>query len=134
MLNRWAEAAAGGCFQRRVVLGGPAVAPGGRGSMVPGVVLPVVGIGCRWSARLEGMEAADRCGDLGGPGPSGGEAEPQPPAAADEAPGDTEQPQPQALGIPPAGRAGPGEHLGPRHPLAGPRGQPAPEPLLALRV
>src|SRR5258708_12274393 len=97
MLNRWAEAAAGGCFQRRVVLGGPAVAPGGRGSMVPGVVLPIVGIGCRWSARLEGMEAADRCGDPGGPGPSGGEAEPQPPAAAAQAPAAPEHPPPQPL-------------------------------------
>src|SRR5260221_13649055 len=97
--------------------------------MVPGVVLPIVGIGCRWSARLEGMEAADRCGDPGGPGPSGGEAEPQPPAAADEAPGDTEQPQPQALGFPPAGWAVPGGDLGPRPQLAGHRDQLAPDPV-----
>ena len=41
------------------------------------------------------------------------EAEPEAAAAADEAPGGGEQPEPQPLGFPAAGRAVQGEHLHP---------------------
>jgi hypothetical protein len=45
--------------------------------------------------------------------------EPQAPAAADDAPGSGEDPQPDQSGFPAAGRAGQGEQLGPGEELAG---------------
>ena len=72
-----AEAAAGCCFQRLAVPGFPAVAPGGRGSTGPGVVLPGRRGGSGWSAGGVGLQAGDRGGELAGPGPGGGEAQPQ---------------------------------------------------------
>jgi hypothetical protein len=48
-----------------------------------------------------GLQAGDRGGDLPGPGPTPGGAEPQASAAADEAPRDREDPQPQPFGFPP---------------------------------
>jgi hypothetical protein len=46
-------------------------------------------------------------------GPALGESEPQAAAAADEAPGDGEQVEPEPSGFPAAGGPGEGEHLGP---------------------
>ena len=57
---------------------------------------------CPASGR-DGLQADDRGGDLAGPAPACGEAEPQAAAAADQAPRDGEQAQPQAPGLPPAG-------------------------------
>ena len=76
------------------------------------------------------MQAGGCGGDLGGPGPALGEAEPQVAAAADEAPGDREQAQPEAFGLPAAGGAGQGEHLGPGQQLAGQGGDLAPQLVL----
>ena len=84
---------------------GPAVAPGGRGSTGPRVLLPGGRDGSGWSAGGEGLQAADRSGDLGGPGPGRGEAQPQAAATADQAPGGGEQAQPQPLGFPGPGGA-----------------------------
>lgn len=83
---------------RRVIFGSgrgwrSAIAPGGRGSTAPGVLLPC-SQGCSgWSARREGLQAGDRGGDLAGPGPSFGEPQPQVLPAAGESPGDGEQAQ-----------------------------------------
>jgi hypothetical protein len=108
------------------VPGCPAVAPGGRGSTGPGVLLPGRG-GCSgWSAGREGLQAGGCDGDVPGPGPASGEAEPQAPAAAREAAGDGEDAQAEAFGFPAAGLAGQGEHLGPGEQLAGQRGDLAP--------
>ncbi len=51
-----------------------------------GFVLPAVGIEGGWSARGEGLQAADADGDVACPGPAGGQAEPEPAAAADDPP------------------------------------------------
>ena len=69
-----------------------------------------------------------------GPGPSGGDAEPQAAAAADDAPGGGEDPQPQLPGFPAAGGAGEGEHLGPGEQLAGQRDDLAPDLVLVIAV
>jgi hypothetical protein len=58
-----------------------------------------------WSAWGKGLQAGDRGGDLGGPEPCDGEAQPQAAAAADQAPSGGEQPQPQPSGFPGAGGA-----------------------------
>jgi hypothetical protein len=79
----------------------------------PVAVLPRRRDGSGWSAGREGLQPGDCGGDLAGPGPAFGEAEPQAPAAADEAPGDGEQAQPQALGFPAAGGPRQGKQLRP---------------------
>jgi hypothetical protein len=113
------------------VSGCPAVAPGGRGSTSPGVLLPGRS-GCSgWSAGREGLQAGGRDGDLRGPGPAFGEAEPQAPAAPYEAAGDGEHAQAQAFGLPAAGGAGEGEQLRPGQQLAGQRDDLAPELVLS---
>ena len=63
-------------LERGVVLGGPAVVPGGRGSTGPRGVLSGWQDGMGWSARCEGVQLGEGCGDLAGLGPSAGEAEP----------------------------------------------------------
>jgi hypothetical protein len=59
------------------VAGCPAVAPGGRGPRA--LVLSFLVAGAVWwgSAGFEGLQAGDRGGDLGGPGPGRGDAQPQ---------------------------------------------------------
>jgi len=51
------------------VAGCPAVAPGGRGSAALGFVFSGAGAVWCWSAGCEGVQAGDRGGELGGPGP-----------------------------------------------------------------
>ena len=53
------------------------------------------------------MQAVDRGGDVGGPGPSLCEPEPQAAAAAGEPPGDGEEAAPEACRFPAAGVSGP---------------------------
>ena len=65
-----------------------------------GVSFLVAGMGFGGSAGCEGLEAGDRGGDLLGPGPALREAETQAAAAADDAPGAGEDPQPQPSGFP----------------------------------
>jgi len=94
------------------VSGCPAVAP------VGGVPRPLVlsfpgrGSGSGWSAGGEGLQAGDRDGDLAGPGPSFGEAEPQAAAAGGEPAGGGEDSQAQAFRFPAAGGPGQGKELG----------------------
>src|ERR1700733_3741545 len=83
--------------------GVPAVAPGGRGSTGPRVSFPDGRGSSSWSARCQVLQSGDRGGDLDGPGPSDGEAQPQAAPAADDVSGDGEQPQPQSSGFPGAG-------------------------------
>ena len=90
----------------------------------------VVVAGSGWSAGREGLQAGDRGGDLAGPGPAFGEAQPQAAAAADEASGDGEQAQPEPFRFPAAGGPGQGEHLGPGQQLAGQGDDLAPELVL----
>jgi len=45
-----------------------------------------------WSAGAKGLQVGDGGGELAGPGPSRGDAQPYPPAAADQAPGGGGQP------------------------------------------
>ena len=87
-----------------------------------------------WSAGCEGVEPADAGGDLVCPGPAGGDAEPEPSAAADDAPGGGEDPKPQFSGFPAAGGAGEGEHLGPGQQLAAQRDELAPDLVLVVAV
>jgi len=61
-----------------------------------------------WSVWGEGLQAGDRGGDLGGPGPGRGETQPAAPSAADQAPGGGEQAQPQPFGFPGPGPGRPG--------------------------
>ena len=84
-----------------------------------GVSFLVAGMGSVRSAWFQGLQAADRGGDLGGPGPVCGQAELLAPAAADQPPGHGEDPQAQAFGFPPAGLAVKGEQLHPGQQLAG---------------
>ena len=129
-----AEAPAGAGFQRPAVPGCPAVAPGGRGSTGPGVLLPgrravpagqPDGRACRRAiAAVISPAQGQRCG----------EAEPQAAAAADDAAGDGEQAQPQPFGFPAAGGAGQGEHLRPGEQLAGQRDDLAPDLVLGEAV
>ena len=78
--------------------GCPAVAPGGRGSTSPGVLLPGRS-GCSgWSAGRKGLQAGGRDGDLRGPGPAFGESQPQASSAARQSPGGREQAQPEGIG------------------------------------
>ena len=81
----------------------PAVAPGGRGSTVPLCPFLSVGMVSNGSAWFEGVETVESGSDLAGRGPAGGEAEPHAQAAADDAPGEGEQPQAEPVGFPPAG-------------------------------
>ncbi len=67
-------------------------------------------------------------------GQRGGEAQPQPPAAADDAPGGGEQAQPQAFGFPAAGGAVQGEHLHPGQQFAGQGDDLAPDLVLGEAV
>ena len=134
ILGGWPEAAAGRCFQRAVEPGGPAVAPGGRGSTSPRVSFLVAGLVSGWSAGGEGLQPGDRGSYLPGPGPAGGEAEPQAAAAADETPGAGEDPQPQPFRFPPAGRAVQGEHRHPGQQLAGQGDDLAPDLVLGEAV
>jgi hypothetical protein len=61
-------------FQRLAVPCDPVVAPGGRGSTGPsGVSFLVAGTDSGWLAWREGLEPADRGGDLAGPGPADGQ-------------------------------------------------------------
>jgi hypothetical protein len=71
---------------------------------------------------------------MGGPGPVCGHAQPQAAAAADQAPGDGEDPQPQPSRFPAAGRAVKGEHLHPGQQLAGQRDDLAPDLVLGEAV
>ncbi|MQS14753.1 DUF317 domain-containing protein [Streptomyces kaniharaensis] len=75
----------------------------------------LVGTGCcRWSAGVrQGLQACEGVCDQVGPGPVAGEAEVPAAAGGDQLGGGGEQPQPQALGLPPASGPGQGEH---RHP------------------
>ena len=125
-----AEAAAGGRFQRPAVAGFPAVAPGGRGSTGPGVVLPDRRDSSGWLAGGEGLHAGDRCGELAGPGPGRGEAQPCPAAAAHQPPGGGEQPQAQALGFPGAGGTLQCQHRRPGQQFTGHGHQFAPQLVL----
>jgi hypothetical protein len=59
----------------------------------PASVLPGRRDGFGRSARCKSLHAGNRGGDLTGPGPTAGEAEPQPPTAADDAPGAGKDPQ-----------------------------------------
>ena len=99
-----------------------------------GVSFLVAGMVSGWSAGCEGLQAGDRGGDLAGPGPAGGEAEPQAAAAADEAPGAGEDPQPQPFGFPAAGGAVQGEHLHPGEQFAGQGDDLAPDLVLGEAV
>jgi peptidyl-tRNA hydrolase, PTH1 family len=79
----------------------------------PVVLLPLAGIVPAGSAGQDGPRTGGRGGDLGGPGPALGEAQPQAAAAACEAARDREQAQPEAFWLPPTGGPGQGEHLRP---------------------
>jgi len=96
----------------------PAVALGGRGSAGPGVLLPGRRGRSGWSAGRKALQPGDCSGDAGGPGPAPGEAQPQAPTAGGQAADHGEQAQPEPFGLPPAGGAGQGEHLGPGQPGA----------------
>ena len=74
---------------------------------------------CVCSAGRESLQASDGSGDVGCPGPSFGEAEPQAPAAAGQASGDGEQAEPEPLRLPAAGLPGEGDELGPGQQFAG---------------
>ena len=89
---------------------------------------------CCWSAGFEGLEPRDSGGDFASPGPAGGEAEPQPAAAGDDAPGSGEDPQPEPPGFPAAAGPGQGEHLGPGEQFAGQRHDLAPDLVLGVAV
>ena len=112
--------------------GGPAVSPGERGSAGPLVPFLVAGSVPRWSAGRVGLQAGDRGGELGRPGPGGGEAQPQAAAAADDTADGGEQAQ--ALVFPGAGGSVGGEHLQPGGQLAGHDGQLAPQLVLREAV
>jgi hypothetical protein len=98
------------------------------------VVLSAGGAGWGWSAGREVLQAGDRGGDLVCAWPAGGQAQPQPAAAAHQPPGDGGQPQSQPLGFPPAGGPSQGEHLHPGEQLAGQRGDLAPDLVLGEPV
>jgi len=100
----------------------------------PGLSFLVVGAVWFWSAGCEGLQADDRGGELGGPGPRDSQAQPCPPAAADDAPGGGEQAQPQPFGFPGAGGAVHGEHLHPGGRLAGHGHQLTPDLILGEPV
>ena len=72
----------------------------------PGVFLPGRRADSGWSAGRDGLQAGNRGGDVGGPGSSFGEPQAQAAAAADEPPGDGEDPQAEPFRFPAAGRAG----------------------------
>jgi hypothetical protein len=76
------------------------------------------------------LQAGDRFGDLVGPGPALGEAQPQAACAADQAPGGRERAQPESFRFPAAGLAGQGEQLGPGQELAGKLDDLAPDLVL----
>jgi hypothetical protein len=63
----------------------PAVAPGGRGSTALVFLLPGRRVCSGWLAGREGLQAGDRGGDVRGPWPAFGGAEPQAAAAAGQA-------------------------------------------------
>jgi len=114
-----------------------------REAMGPGFVLPGGRSTSSWSAGCEGLRAGDGGGDLGGPGPNGGDAQPQPAPAAGDAPGRGDQAQPQPLGFPGAaaaawvprrGRAVEGEHLRPGGQFGGHCDELAPDLVLSEAV
>ena len=86
------------------------------------------------SAGCQGVQSADGGGDVAGPGPPGGQAQPQAAAAADNPPRAAEDPQAEPLWFPAAGRAGEGEHLGPGQQLAGQGDDLAPDLVLVVSV
>ena len=87
--------------------------------------------GCSgWLSGREGLQAADRGGDVVCPGPSFGEPQPQAAAAAHEPSGHGEQAQPEPFGFPAAGGPGQGDHLGPGQQLAGKLDDLAPDLVL----
>ena len=86
------------------------------------------GSGC--SAGGEGLQAGDRGGDVRGPGPSLGEAEPQAASAAHEPPGGGEQAQAEPFRFPAAGGPGQGEQLRPGQEVAGQGDDLAPDLVL----
>lgn len=80
-----------------------------------GFLLPGRRVCSGWLAGREGLQAGDRGGDVGGPGPSFGEAA----AAADEPSGYGEDAQAHAFRFSAVDGAGESEHLSPGEQLAG---------------
>jgi hypothetical protein len=116
------------------VPGCPAVAPGGRGSTVPGC-FPSWSSGRRGVlAGCQGVEPGDGGGDLSGPGPSAGDLQPDAAAAAGDPAGSGVEAQPQALWFPAAGRAVQGEHGHPGGQLAGQGDDLDPDLVLVVAV
>src|SRR5690348_7567174 len=101
-------------FRVQAVTGSPAVAPAAGVPRAPGCSFPGRSDGSGWSAGREGLQAGDRGGDLAGPGPACGEA----------------QPQAEPPGFPAAGGPGQGEQLGPSEQVAGQRDDLAPDLVL----
>jgi len=82
-------------------------------------LLPGRRAGFGWSARWEGLRAADRGSDVRHPGPVSGEAEPRAAAAPDQALSGGVDPQLQAFRLPAADRAGQFDQLGPGQQIGG---------------
>ncbi len=118
ILGWWLDVAVAAVFQP-VVMPGPGCRAGRAGFHGPAVVLTVVG------ACLAGQPGA-RAWSLPSAvviwlahGQLAFEAQPEAPAAAYDAPGDGEEPQPEPLGFPPSGGSAQGEQLHPGEQLAG---------------
>jgi hypothetical protein len=114
----------------RVMPDWPAVAAAGGVPRAWCLLLPGRGAVPAGQLGGEGLQAGDRGGDLGGPGPLFGKPQPQAATAGGEAAGDGEEPKAQALGFPAAGVCGQGEHLGPGEQFAGQGDDLAPELVL----
>jgi hypothetical protein len=99
-----------------------------------GLSFLVVGVVWWGPAGCQGVQAGDRGGELGGPGPGRGQAQPPASAASDDAPGGGERAQPQSFGFPGAGGRLEGEHLHPGGEFAGHRDQFAPDLVLGEAV